>query len=624
MIGLTTIATVSCVTNTTTEGGTQTMTSTSNQTTENTTDSTNQTTKEVVPVHIETVTIVNQEILVDDMLEIDLFEAVNNQLIKSNYNPYDYNEIEVMFTFTKPSGETLNHSAFWMREYQEVKVIGEAFDDEGFYTAGQELVVWNNDLQDHYRIRLTPDEVGSWDYTMQVRVLGNAIQTLTGNFQVSDSQERTKGVIAVDTTNNRNFIFQKSNTTYFANGLNLGWWSTTLSAHDYYNWFKELNENNGNMARIWLANWSFSLHKYSYENFDDRQNILARLDYLFETAKEFDIYIMLTLINHGQFSAQTNPEWSENPYNSKNGGMLDYPIQFFYNEEAITAYQNELRYLISRFGYSENIFAWELFNETDWIDGYSAQVVTRWKDKMATFLHENDPYNHLVTTSYKYTYGTPAFALDSLDFCTFHSYEYGSSMYYEKMVSDLTTLWDRYQKPVLFGEVGIDWQAGHSTYSSDYTGITIHQGMWAGLMSSGGGANQWWWDSWIDLHDLWYRYLGASTYATYMDVANQNYQLIQENTQVSTNKEDLKVMGYLLEDKIYGYVYNNMWNYWNASPDIITAGTVNIPFTNGTYTLRIFDTSTGEIISENQVTVTNNVFTLDNITITTDYAFILE
>ena len=556
--------TMSC-TSTTTERTTSTMSTDSETTTvittNETTTTTETTTEEIVPIAFDRIELVNEVIQVDQMLEFDIFEDSTNLLIAQNYNPYDYNEIELRFHFTKPSGESFSQTGFWIREYEEVKLIGGQMNEEGFYTDGQEYVTWKSDIESHYRVRINPDEAGIWSYSSVITIKGVITQTLTGEFTVQDAEQRSDGYIQVDKANNRNFIFTQSVETYVPNGLNLAWYSTTLATHDYYNWFKKLNENNANMARIWLSNWSYSLHKFSYTNFDSRQNILARLDYLFATAKEFDVYILLTLLNHGQFSAITNPEWAENPYNQENGGMLEYPIQFFYNDEAIEAYQNELMYLISRFGYSENIFAWELFNETDWVDGYSELVVTRWKDTMAKFLHENDPYNHMVTTSYKYTWGTAGFNLDSLDFATFHSYDYADKLYSNKMVDELTSLWDKYEKPVIFGEIGIDWQAGQSTYSSDYTGITIHQGMWTGIMTGAGGANQWWWDTWIDAHNLWYRMLGASTYATYIDVAGKDYQLIQEIDNVTTSDDDIHVIGYLLDDTIYGYIYNELWNY---------------------------------------------------------------
>ncbi len=602
---------------------TETTSSTTSNTTTTETTTTETTTTENINVSFSEVRMVNDQAIQNELLEFDLIEDLENGSLSTQYNPYDYEEIKVVFEFTTPANKTIRQTAFWYRGYETINLIGEERNEEGFYTAGQEYIDWGDDSTSRYRVRINPNEVGTWDYQMQLIINGLVVQTLNNSFTVMSGEE-SLGYIMIDQTNKRNFIYSNEDKTYIPMGANFAWFRSTLGTYDYHNWFKYLNQENGNFARIWLSNWSLSIHKFSYTNFDSRQNILARIDMLMDFAKEYDVYIMLTLINHGQFSANTNPEWAENPYNKENGGMLDYPIQFFYNEEAKAHYKNELMYIISRYGYSEHIFAWELFNEVDWIDGYSGLVVTRWHDEMAQFIKENDPYKHLVSTSYKYTFGTPAFSYESLDFANFHSYAYGDSLYYDKLVGEMSSLWDQYQKPVFFGEIGIDWQSGSGTYSADYTGITIHQGLWGGMLSSAGGANQWWWDSWIEKYDLWDRFTGASTYALEIDVANKNYDLLQETEAVSVTGTNIKVIGYLLEDAIYGYLYNSRWNYWNREPSSVANVSVHIPLSNGEYTLYIYDTYSGLILEERTILVENEEFSLSDLTITTDYAFIVK
>lgn len=570
------------------------------------------------------IVMINEQAVRDKLLEFDVKEMTYSPSIKDNFNPYDYEEIKVVFDFLKPSSKTLKQTAFWYRGYDEIQMIGEVRNEEGYYTSGQEYIDWGEDSSYRYRVRITPDEVGTWNYTARLFLNNMEIQNLNGSFEVQETETPSLGIIKVDEVNNRNFIFTKEEKTFIPMGANFAWFATTLGTHDYYNWFKRLEAENANFARIWLSNWSFSIHKFSYTNFDSRQNILARLDYLMNFAAEFDVYIMLTLINHGQFSFSTNPEWAENPYNINNGGMLEYPVQFFYNKEAKAHYKNELMYIISRYGYSENIFAWELFNEVDWIDGYSSAVVTSWHKEMSEFIKANDPYLHMVSTSYKYTFGTPAFDLASLDFANFHSYAYNDVLFYQKLVGEMTNLFNKYQKPVFFGEIGIDWQSGSGTYSADYSGITIHQALWGGMMSSAGSANHWWWDSWIEKSNLWYRMKGASTYATYIDVANKDYSPLASTSGMTVVGEDIKVMGYLLEDRIYGYIYNELWNYWNREPDTVNNASVTIPFADGVYQLLIFNTTTGEVVSETTITVTNNEFVINDLSIQTDYAFIVR
>ncbi len=571
---------------------------------------------------LQTIELLNETPRVNELLEIAFFEP-EERIIETQYNPYDYREIKVLMNLTAPSGKQYPLLAFWYRPYDSLQLVGGSVDELGYFVGGQEMVRWKEGAFQHYLVRFLPKEVGLHSYQVVVYLGETIVQTIPGTFSVAAASKETPGYIQVDSANNKNFIFDNQ-TSYFPMGVNLGWWSTTKASHDYANWFKKLSENDANYARIWLANWSFSLHKDSYQRFDTRQNIAIRLDHVFSRAEQYGIYIMLTLINHGQFSAVTNPEWAENVYNKANGGMLDVPIQFFYNAEAKAWYKNELLYLIGRYGYSEHLFAWELFNEVDWIDGYSSIAVTQWHSEMAQFLHANDPFEHMVSTSYKYTFGNAAYSLDSIDFGAVHSYAYYDVNFYQKYVGEIQTLWNRYQKPIFFGEIGIDWQSGHGTYHTDYTGVTIRQAAWGGLMASAGGGHHWWWDSWFDAYDMWPMLKGASSYAKQLDLANENHQYLHEDSSIQISHPKAKILGYRSKGAIYGYVYHHDWNYWNRTPAAIHSLLIQIPLSNGTYQVQVFNTLTGAITSTQTIEITSNAWVLEIETLTEDYAFTLK
>ncbi len=246
------------------------------------------------------------------MTEFGLYEPTGAEMLATVYNPYDYQEISVQMTFVKPSGETLSQYAFWFKEYAELQVVGAAYDTDGYLVSGQEYLRWKTGGISHYRVRITPDETGVWEYVATVTIAGSVVQTLEGDFEVGAAEAEDAGFIRIDPTNGRTFVFD-SGASYLPIGTNLGWWNTALGSHDYYNWFKSLAANGGNYARIWLANWSFSLHKDSYDNFDTRQSIAIRIDNLLELAAEADVYIMLTLLNHGTVLGQCQPEWDRIP-----------------------------------------------------------------------------------------------------------------------------------------------------------------------------------------------------------------------------------------------------------------------------------------------------------------------
>ena len=333
---------------------------------------------------------------------------------------------------------------------------------------------------------------------------------------------------------------------------------------------------------------------------------------------------MLTLLNHGQFSAVTDAKWSENPYNKAKGGILDKPGDFFKKAEAKAVYKNELLYIIGRYGYSDNIMCWELFNEVDWTDGsdLNAVAIKTWHDEMAKFIKNNDSYGHLITTSYRAEDGI-SFTLDSIDFASPHSYGYAGKNICNTLPEVLDRLYKKYNKPILHAEIGIDWQNGQNNYKLDPTGINLRQNSWAGMMGGGaGGAMNWWWDSYVHPYDLYYQFKGAGAYAKMMDLTGSDYTQLRTLSGVE-KPSSVGLIGYKFNDRIYGYVYDVEWRYNNPTEELQNI-TISIPFTDGTYKLSFINAITGNIISEENITVSNGKVTVTLPNFTSDIAFIIR
>lgn len=596
---------------------------TTTETTTTTTEST-QTTTTLPADLIEKVEVITADPAVDRVVEIGMFEPAGTLRIRELVNPYDYDRLALTMTFTTPGGNTFEQLAFWYREYDRLWVLNPVYDSEGYLLSGTENLLWKDGGISHYMVRLMPKEAGLWNYRLDVKEGDIVLQTLQGSFAVADSLERSEGLIQVDPVSKRNFVLQGSNRSYYPIGMNLGWYNR-LGTQDFFNWFKHLNSVGANYARLWMAPWSFSLHTTSMDDFDTRQNMAIRLDHVFESAEEQGIYLQLALLNHGQFSAVTNPTWGNNPYNSANGGILDHPIQFFTNLEARRIYKNEVRYIVARYGYSEHLMAWELFNEVDWIDGYNPLIVSRWHKDIGEFIKAIDPYGHLVTTSYKTVSHTDAYAYDAFDYVSVHTYDYGNKPFYDKLIAETAYLRGKYEKPILFGEIGIDWRSGNGTYLLDPTGVTIRQAAWGGLMGGGAGAgHHWWWDTWVERYDLWDTMQGAAVYAGLMDLAGKTYTELRLETVIAISETKAKLLGYRTADAIYGYLYHADWNHYQSAPGALENVTVTLPMENGTYRVRLIDALTGEILSTLTLTGTNGTLTLTVGVLESDVAFIID
>ncbi|MBO4623122.1 MAG: DUF5060 domain-containing protein [Bacilli bacterium] len=560
---------------------------------------------------------------VHEKVELCLEER-NPGFIKDHYNPFDYNAIDVYGEFVSPSGKSMVVDAFWYRDY----VISlDTFINTGNAVEGEpnglEITKLTGDPE--YRIRFRPDEAGEWNYKIYVAVADGVYEELNGKITVADSDLEYKGQIQVDKTNNRVFQYEDGS-TFMPIGENIGWWTNnSRKIYDYYVWFLNSHNNNMNIARIWMATWGFCLHwGKSIYDLSDRLAFAGRLDRTIEYAEQFDIYVMLTLINHGQFSSQTNAEWASNPYNVKNGGILDKPEKFFTDFQAKTVYKNELKYILARYGYSDKIMCWELFNEVDWTDNAEIYAVNikNWHKEMATFIRQNDPYNHMISTSYKTEQGL-AFSLDEIDYVCPHNYGYANKNICEALPSVQDRLYNQYKKPVLYAEIGIDWENGQNNYRLDPKGISLKQASWAGMMGGGaGGAMNWWWDSYVHPYNLYHQFAGAGAYAKLLNLSGADYTQLRTLNGV-TKSDSVGLIGYRFDNRIYGYVYDKAWKYNNATGEL-NGINVSIPFTDGNYKLTIYNTDTGYQLLEKNISVSGGNVVIDFPAFTNDIAFIIE
>jgi len=305
-------------------------------------------------------------------------------------------------------------------------------------------------------------------------------------------------------------------TPYFGVGENICWASgDKLGLYD--DWFSSLGDAGGNYCRIWLVRWNMALEwmdegprtgryyglgRYSPDN-------AFRLDWVMEQARENGIYCMLCLGYHGEFMVKpdyfkTNC-WQWNPYNVANGGPCQTPGEFWTNEEARKLYKQRLRYYIARWGWDANVLSWEFWNEVN--------APAPWVDEMAKHFETIDPYAHLVTT----TYGTGAvWEIPEVDYTQAHMY--GSDESHPSTTPHVANLsrgyTTRWAKPFMLGEFGIDWKRSDTSHDPDGIGTSLHNGLWASVMTrSFGTAAIWYWDGYVHPKNLYHEYTNIRRFA---------------------------------------------------------------------------------------------------------------
>ncbi|MFI5188644.1 MAG: DUF5060 domain-containing protein, partial [Chitinophagales bacterium] len=452
--------------------------------------------------------------------KFDKFELDIN-LTAGYTNPYDYDDINVQCIFSAPGGRQDTVDGFFIQNY--------ILNADGSLTLSGAGT---------FKVRYAPNETGNWSYIISCTNTSGSTTQSAQTFQCVSSS--ANGFIRKNTTNYLNF---DNGQQYIPIGENMGWQDNNVVT-DYTNWLTKLANNNGNFIRVWMASWAFALEwKNGSNGFSGlkkyKQTSAYYLDWLLDYCKQKDIYIMLSLNNHGQVSTTVNPEWTDNPYNSANGGPAANTWDFFTNATARALHKNRLRYIIARYGYSQNIASWELFNEIDWTDQFDTYRanVKDWHNEMSTYIKSKDVYRHLVTTSFAYDTNDPAtWNLFNIDYTQTHFYINSPNI--ESVLSDAAQNYiSNYQKPTLNGEFGLG-PDGSVLSTNDPNGIHIHNAIWGSLFGGGmGSAMTWWWDDYIDPQNLYSHFKPLAAVASLINFKDGNYKKTTTNSSGGGNSD---------------------------------------------------------------------------------------
>ncbi len=402
-------------------------------------------------------------------------------------NPFDYSETRLIAYLVSPSGKQYIVYGFYTQDYKREKT-----------SKGKEKLTPIGDP--YWKVRFTPTEHGEWSIKLKFETQRG--EDSWGPTTIAVNPSNRTGFVRLKP--GKNFFYIEGKGYTFLIGHNIAWYGEG-GTYDYDKYFEALSQNGGNLARIWMAPWAFAIEWDKLLHYDLEE--AWKLDYVFKLAEKKDIYLVLCLVNHGQFSTYANPEWDKNPYNARRGGPLQRPEEFFTNEEAKKLFKNRLTYIVARWGYSTNLLAWELFNEVDLTDNYDSTRIAQWHKEMAYYIRQIDPYKHLITTSFADPHkDDEVWKLPEIDFTTVHIYNLKDfGLFLPAIVEDRLK---KYSKPVIIEEFASDWRWWNEPYYlKDDIGVELHNGIWATLMSGAAStAMLWWWDTYIHPRNLYWHY----------------------------------------------------------------------------------------------------------------------
>lgn len=303
-------------------------------------------------------------------------------------------------------------------------------------------------------------------------------------FQADKPEALTGGMVRIDRQNPRLFV-DDARATYTPIGINVGWQNPNWKPMAQQ--FADMRAAGMNWARIWACHWDGKnpmwIEGRNIPVGDFAPEPLKRWDDLVSAAERNQIRFQFVLFHHGPYSLNVNSNWNEHPWNVKNGGFLNRPAEFFTLPRAKQLARNWIRYAVARYGHSNSVLSYELFNEVEWVEGPRTgdwAQVHAWHREMFAYLRDLDRSGRPMTTSSEQR---PVGLYEAADFYNPHAYPVSVRAY-------LATAPVATDKPFFYGEIG---PGGGGTEAHKEA---LRDGLWtSALRGHSGAACYWFWDN---------------------------------------------------------------------------------------------------------------------------------
>jgi hypothetical protein len=447
-------------------------------------------------------------------------------------NPFDQTEIQVSAVFEGPNGTPpIAVDGFYSRDYtRTITATGERTVPIG-------LPQW--------KVRFCPTVPGTYRYRIQVRDTRGAAEWGPGVFTATASKH--PGFVRVSPKDPRRYECDDGS-FFFPIGHNLRspfdtrtdsvfpWkqrWAEGSAAYARY--LHDMGRHGENFVEVWTASWSLGLEWIKtwpgYHGIGQYNMMNAwELDRVLEQAESAGVRVNLVIHNHGKFSTFVDPEWAVNPFNVVNGGYLNKPEQYFSDPRAIQTFLNLMRYMIARWGYSPNIFAWQLWSELDLTGSqggwYRSPECVEWHRLMSQAVKAMDPYDHMVAThcAGDYSRQNPEIiSLPGIDHCPADAY-HGSpnALAIVDLIRNSASFLVPFNKPALITEFGgsPDARQGYR-----HVELTLHAGLWASTCIPVGGTPMFWWWMIIEEEHLYPRFAAIRRFMEGTDLRDPSFRL---------------------------------------------------------------------------------------------------
>ncbi|MEA5461096.1 PKD domain-containing protein [Arcicella sp. LKC2W] len=487
-------------------------------------------------------------------------------VVKDKYkNAFDNEEISIDAIVTLPDQQKITVPCFYF-----VK---------GFFSQN----TWRTDTTNQYwMLRFSSPKAGI--HTFNFKLTDKNGTVTSQEYTIDIQQDIKKGIIKLD-PDNYQYYRHTSGQPYYPLGINVGW----NSIQNYSTIINNLANAEANLVRFWQVPFNRQALEWKNDGYNKgigvySQEAAAISDSLFSLSESKNIYLQLVLFQHGMFSENVNSNWNDNPYNAKLGGPLTKAEEFFYNETAKKSVKKLLRYTVARWGYSSQLFAWELFNEVQFTGIHPNQSaawkegILSWHNEMGKYIKSIDPFKHIITTSAEDKQLLEMDKLEGLDVVQYHLYD-------TKLLDAQNTKDEDFKQKlsrtaIINGEYGLDINTADVPFETQRISI------WTGIMNQVPHL-MWLWDNytkpeWANLFKSAAVFLKDKDFVKEGSITNFNVNI--------TNYSSLSARGFKSSKRAYVIIYDG-----NGRDDLSGVGATFYGLKDGKYKIIYTDILSGKI-----------------------------
>lgn len=355
--------------------------------------------------------------------------------------------------------------------------------------------------------------------------------------------------------------------------------------------------------------------------------------------------------NNDYIGGYSNGAWSKfHPYNQNISTInrpvspdsqlsLNNPYEWYSSVAAKSEQKKLIRYILARWGYSTSVMGYELMDEADRIDhmnnndthpsyvqkpaSHENDIIT-WHDEITAYIKENDPFKHLISTAYaNKDHSTVNSVYNLMDFTQIHHY----TDYYTNNFNNVQEIYlnhsveylNQFDKPYMLGEHNY---IEYNFNLFDKNMYNLHDNLWATLFNGSMGPASIWSHFEVSNQQANSTYFGIGKYVA-------NLPKLSENHSPFIEYDNYFRICYLKDqnsDEYYGWIQDVNFTFRNIiennpnyllsfspsfRPNHSNSSTKTIYVSrNGSYYVRWYNTSTGDLHSISTVNSSNNQLTL--------------